>query len=160
MVLSEKGDTSWPLFWPQSTRTEKKHVLTKHEDPKRYLTTENFEQEKNRNTWNYWPPRNWILSSNFMESVNAKIAVVVKPVSWILITWASSVKPVLFGTIDLDKTLHRVCFHPTNPKNRGIDLCHLWGWGNGFMLWEGVANFDPDFEDKVDVISPILAYWS
>ena len=25
---------------------------------------------------------------------------------------------------------------------------------------EGVANFDPDFEDKVDVISPILAYWS
>ena len=51
MVLSEKGDTSYRFFnQNQHEPKKKKHVLTKHEDPKRYLTAENFEQEKNRNT--------------------------------------------------------------------------------------------------------------
>ena len=67
-----------------------------------------------------------------MESVNAKIAAVIMPVSWILITWASSVKLVLFGTIDLLFSLHRVCFHPTKPNGEP---------GNGSMPSMGMGKW-------------------
>lgn len=81
------------------------------------------------------------------------------PVSWILITWASSVKLVLtgkpmFASIWDDRPWlpFTYCFHPTNPRGTVLDLCIL-GWGNGFMLW--VENMNRLWREKLNPSHPI-----